>query len=65
MLTIARTAVANKGKMTRELGAIQFGGEFLITAEITENTERKNKNLSVLGGLRGKFLPDEKDPPPF
>jgi hypothetical protein len=34
----------------------------LITAEFTENAEKKIKNLS---GLGGKFLPDEKYLPPF
>jgi hypothetical protein len=46
-------------------GAIQFGGEFSITAEITRRREREIKNLSVLCGLCGKFLPDEKYLPPI
>jgi hypothetical protein len=47
---------------------IQFGSEFLITAEVTERTQRKTvlennaQNLSILCGLGGKFLPDEKYP---
>jgi hypothetical protein len=51
-------------------GAIQFGGEFSITADHRKRREKKAlnnnaQNLSALCGLCGKFLPDEKYLPPF
>jgi hypothetical protein len=36
-----------------------------VLISIYKNAEREIKNLSVLCGLCGKFLPDEKYLPPF